>query len=296
METVSAVIPHYGDAEPTLELVHALKSQQGEIDLQIIVSDDCSPQPFPSVEGVTVVHRQTNGGFGANVNSGVEQATGQWLLIMNSDLSVQPNFVSQMLEVARGRGQAIYGPAILDHHGQSQWSARKFPTTFQFAWEWFTPLARFRNTTWWHKMVGHDVALTAGKTGETDWLMGACLMMPTDLYRDLGGMDESYFMNSEEVDFQYRAAQRGVPRIFLDNVTVHHVGGASSGDLTRRIQWIVDARVKYSRKWSVNKNMVTALKTVSYANFMFNCLRSTRDKAVRPREILARELNYLEGK
>lgn len=296
MDTVSAVIPHYGDAQPTLELVNALKKQQGAIDLQIIVSDDCSPKPFPSVEGVTVIRRETNGGFGANVNSGVEQARGKWLLILNSDLSLQPSFVSQMLEATQAGAQAIYGPAILDHNGKSQWSARKFPTTFQFAWEWFTPLARFRNTTWWHRMVGHDVALTVGKSGETEWLMGACLMMPTDLYRSLCGMDESYFMNSEEVDFQYRAAQHGVPRVFLGSVTVHHVGGASSGDATRRIQWIVDARVKYSRKWSVNKSMVTVLKTVSYANFIFNCLRSTRDKAVRPREILLRELNYLKGK
>lgn len=294
MDTVSAVIPHYGDAQLTLELVNALKKQQGAIDLQIIVSDDCSPKPFPSTEGVTVIRREINGGFGANVNSGVEQARGQWLLILNSDLSLQPSFVSQMLETAQAGAQAIYGPAILDHNCKFQWSARKFPTTFQFAWEWFTPLARFRNTTWWHRMVGHDVALTVGKSGETEWLMGACLMMPTELYRSLGGMDESYFMNSEEVDFQYRAAQHGVPRIFLGNITVHHVGGASSGESQKRRRWVVEARSLYSQKWNLNRNMKKVLLAVTWINYGFNQVRSISNKKVDAKEILSAELSLLE--
>ena len=65
MDTVSAVIPHYGDAQPTLELVNALKKQQGAIDLQIIVSGYRSRSPSPPLKGVTVIRRETNGGFGA---------------------------------------------------------------------------------------------------------------------------------------------------------------------------------------------------------------------------------------
>ena len=61
---VSAVIPHYGDPAPTLTLIEALRAQQGIApdELEIIVSDDQSPVPFPDTTGVRVVRRETNGG------------------------------------------------------------------------------------------------------------------------------------------------------------------------------------------------------------------------------------------
>ena len=56
---VSAVIPHYGDPAPTLTLIEALRAQQGIApdELEIIVSDDQSPVPFPDTTGVRVVRR-----------------------------------------------------------------------------------------------------------------------------------------------------------------------------------------------------------------------------------------------
>ena len=88
---VSAVIPHYGDPAPTLTLIEALRAQQGIApdELEIIVSDD--------TKGVRVVRRETNGGFGSAVNSGVAVATGKWLFILNSDLSITDTFVADML-------------------------------------------------------------------------------------------------------------------------------------------------------------------------------------------------------
>ena len=85
---VSAVIPFYGEPEPVLAIIDTLRAQQGidPADIEIVVSDDVSPIPFPEVEGVTVVRRPVNGGFGKAVNSGVAAATGEWVFILNSDL------------------------------------------------------------------------------------------------------------------------------------------------------------------------------------------------------------------
>ncbi|WP_303966456.1 glycosyltransferase family 2 protein, partial [Rothia mucilaginosa] len=76
---VSAVIPFYGEPEPVLAIIDTLRAQQGidPADIEIVVSDDVSPTPFPEVEGVTVVRRPVNGGFGKAVNSGVAAATGE---------------------------------------------------------------------------------------------------------------------------------------------------------------------------------------------------------------------------
>ncbi len=68
IDSVSVVVPHHGDAAPTLALLDQLDAQTHPV--QVIVADDASPDPFPDRPGVEVVRRTVNGGFGANVNSG----------------------------------------------------------------------------------------------------------------------------------------------------------------------------------------------------------------------------------
>ena len=60
-----------------------------------------SPEPFPDTDGVEVVRRASNGGFGAAVNTGAAAATGDWLLIANSDLRISPPVLERLLDAAR---------------------------------------------------------------------------------------------------------------------------------------------------------------------------------------------------
>ena len=98
-ETISAIIPFYGEPAPVLDLIASLRAQRGITpeNLEIIVSDDRSPVPFPDTEGVSIVRRERNGGFGSAVNSGAARARGDWLIILNSDLELGENFISSML-------------------------------------------------------------------------------------------------------------------------------------------------------------------------------------------------------
>ena len=292
---VSAVIPFYGEPEPVLAIIDTLRAQKGidPSDVEIVVSDDVSPVPFPEVEGVTVVRRAVNGGFGKAVNSGVAAATGEWVFILNSDLELDDTFISRMLAATEAHGQVLASPQVIGHDGQQQWVARKFPTAGHIAWEWFTPLARFKPTNWWHRGVGHDVeACTGTSDAKVDWVVGACMVVPRAVFNRLGGMDERFYMNSEEVDFQRRLAEIGVPRILVPEVTVTHEGGASSPSARRR-QWLTTARFIYAEKWGFEKNLHRALTLTSYANYGFNLMRSLRNHRVNPREILNHELELI---
>ncbi|MDO4821733.1 MAG: glycosyltransferase family 2 protein [Rothia sp. (in: high G+C Gram-positive bacteria)] len=301
MSRLSVVIPFYGDPSDTLNLVQQIKAQTGELPIEIVVSDDASPIPFPAVEEVTSVRRDTNGGFGSNVNTGVAAATGDWLLILNSDLTLPPNFLADMLsaaeeeEEAQRAGQGVMlSPHITGHNGESQWVGRAFPKTRHHAWEWFTPAARLRPTRFWHAMVGHDLVCTTGKRAETDWLMGACMMLRREDFNAVGGMDERFFMNSEETDLQRRLAAHGIKRIFRGDIVVEHLGGGSSGVSTQRRQWVLDSRFIYNAKWNEGKHLATALKAVTVANFLFNLVRALRNRAVKPLATLREELTYIK--
>lgn len=97
---VSVVIPHHGDPELPTRLVARLAAATDGPPLQIIVVDDASPTPLGPVPGAQVVRRERNGGFGAAVNTGAALATGELLLILNSDTSPVPDFVARLVAAA----------------------------------------------------------------------------------------------------------------------------------------------------------------------------------------------------
>ena len=122
--------------------------------------------------------------------------------------------------------------------------------------------------------------------------MGACMVVPRAVFNRLGGMDERFYMNSEEVDFQYRLSQAGVDRYLIPSVTVTHEGGGSSPS-ERRIQWLTTARFIYADKWGWEKKLAVALRAISYANFLVNSVRALRNKDVDARGFLAADLERI---
>ncbi|MFI7484336.1 glycosyltransferase family 2 protein [Kocuria sp. M1R5S2] len=292
---VSVVVPHYGDPAPTLALLGRIREQTWTGPLQVIVSDDASPVPLPAPDpsdGVEVVRRERNGGFGSAVNSGAALARHELLLVLNSDLGIGRTFVADLVAAAEPWQPAVVSPAVVGHDGATQWAGRHFPTVGHQVVEWLTPLARFRHTRAWHENVGHDTAVGTGGCRPVDWVMGAAMLIPTTEFRAVGGFDERYFMNAEEVDLQRRLRDRGVPSVVAASVTAEHEGGGSS-DPQRRRQWLVDARFRYARKWGGARRLRAALTAATVVNFLVNTLRQLKGTDVDARAVLRQELGCL---
>ena len=287
--TVAVVIPYYGDPGATLRLVGALAGQAD----RIVVADDCSPVPFPATPGVVVVRRDSNGGFGQAVNSGVDVVADDLVLILNSDVEVGPTFVSDLVAAADPYQPCVAGPRVVDPSGRVAETARTFPTTRQQVVEWLTPLARFRDTDRWHRAVGHDLgALRSEGPVETDWLVGAALLVPTEQFRAAGGFDPRFFMNAEEVDLQRRLRERGVPSVYVPSVTITHEGGGSSDPAQRR-RWLVEGRWRYARKWGGTVSLVVGLTSATMVNLVWNGVRRLRGVDVRPCAVAGEELDLV---
>lgn len=286
--SLTIVVPHYGDPRPTLAMIDQLRAQA--VDAQVVVVDDASPQQFPDVPGVELVRRTVNGGFGSAVNSGADVARGELMLILNSDLVLPEGFPADLLAAADPWQPAVCAPAVLDLDGRHEWSGRKFPTIGHQVVEWLTPLARYRERL--HVAIGHDPSCIPGRTAAADWLVGAALLVPTDEFRAVGGFDERFFMNSEEVDLQLRLRQRGLPSVYLGSVQVRHVGGGSS-DSTSRRRWVVNSRRLYAQKWGGLRRLQLALTGATGANLVVNCLRRARGRDVDPLAVAHEEIRLI---
>lgn len=282
---VSIVVPHHGDPGPTAALLGDLAGSVAEL----IVVDDASPVPFPETPGVTVVRREANGGFGAAVNSGAALATGELLLILNSDLRVPDGFVAELVAAAAPWQPCVAGPRLVDVMGVADPSARDFPAIRHQVAEWLTPLARWRDTDAWHRAVGHVVAAHDALTVvPVDWLVGAALLVPLAEFRAVGGFDERFFMNSEEVDLQRRLRQRGLPSVFVPTVRAVHVGGGSS-DPTQRRAWVVTSRLRYADKWGGLIPLRLGMAAATGVNLAWNSVRRLRGVPVKPWETARQE-------
>jgi len=278
-ETCTLVVAHFGDPEVAMRLVVSASCQ---LIHQVIVVDDCSPIPFPETDGVTVIRREVNGGFGAAVNTGAHAATGDLLMILNSDLEIGPTFVSDFLKASAPFQPAVTGPAVLDRAGHTAYTGRHFPTVGHQTTEWLTPLARFRDRPGLHEAVGHDTRAVPGATVAVDWLVGAALLIPRAAFLEVGGFDESFHMNSEEIDLQRRLRAHGLPSVFVGTVSVVHEGGASSDPALRR-RWLVDSRFTYAEKWGGVRRLRTALRAATAVNLAANVARrAAGNSAARP--------------
>ena len=291
---LSVVIPHYGDPAPAIALLSSLEGQRHAVsDLQLIVSDDASPSPFPAMRGVEVVRRETNGGFGSAVNTGAARAEHALLLVLNSDLVVEPTFLVDLLAAAEPWLPACISPRVIGPDGSTSWPGRHFPTVGHQVVEWLTPLARWRGRL--HEAVGHDTATEPARTTEVDWVIGAAMLVPTEVFRTVGGFDERFFMNAEEVDLQRRLRDRGLRSVVLAEPVVVHEGGGSS-DPERRRRWLVDSRLAYADKWGGRRRLPGALVAATGVNLVWNAGRRLLGRPVEPWRTARTEWRLLFGK
>lgn len=278
MRSVSVVIPFYGEPGPTLALIDQLR---GEAVTQVIVADDCSPVPFPSGVGYEVVRRSSNGGFGSAVNSGAKVATGDLLLVLNSDLHLASGFVADFVAAAEPWQPVVASPALMEPAGPSA-VAKRWPRTRFHIVEWLVPLARLHGNPSMGRLLGHDVSGYQATTGlVTDWVVGAALLVPRAEFWAVGGFDESFFMNSEEIDLQRRLRDRGIVSVYLPQLSVGHTSGGSS-DPERRVAWVTESWMRFARKWGRPRRLYVGLLVASAVNLVWNTGRRAAGANVAP--------------
>ena len=249
---LSIIIVSWNVCELLQNCLYSVFAQQG-VALQLIVVDsassDGSPEMvaelFPQVE---LIACETNVGFPHGNNIGLERANGRFILLLNPDTVLHDNALAKMVGyLAQNHSVGIVGPQLLNGDGSVQSSRRRFPTlrTAFFESTWLQPMAP---QTVLDRYYVRDVA--DDKTAVVDWVMGACLMTRQEVVSQVGGLDEAYFMYSEELDYCRRVHQAGWQVVYYPQARVTHLSGKSSEQaVTRRHINFNQAKLRYFRKY-----------------------------------------------
>lgn len=250
---LSIIIVNWNVRELLRDCLLSIERGRGELTLEVIVVDSASADGSAAMLAaefpwVTLIACQENVGFPKGNNLGIAKANGRYILLLNPDTAVLGQALTIMWKYVQDHPDVgIVGAQLLNGDGSVQSSRRRFPklTTAFFESTWLEPLAPAGILT---RYYAQD--LPDDQTVDVDWVTGACMMAPRTAVTAVGGMDEAYFMYSEELDWCRRMKDAGWRVVYLPAAQIIHYEGKSSEQaiVARHINF-QQAKLRYFRKY-----------------------------------------------
>jgi GT2 family glycosyltransferase len=221
--------------------------------VEVIVVDSASGDGTPAMvaaefPAARLIASPKNLGYTGGNNLGLEQAHGRYLFILNPDTELLPGALEALrvyLDAHPRVGAA--GPLVLRPDGTPQPTRRRFPTLglafFESTW-----VQRLAPRAWLRRYYAED--LPDGEPAKVDWVVGAALFVRGAAYHQVGGLDQGFFMYSEELDWQRRMRAAGweVHHVPAARVVHHEAGSSIQVPAATHIRFNT-SKVRYFRKY-----------------------------------------------
>jgi GT2 family glycosyltransferase/glycosyltransferase involved in cell wall biosynthesis len=235
---VSVVMVLYGGGKVACRAISALAANTEPV-FELIVVDNASPddslaQVEAHADGATIVRNETNVGFGPASNQGAQLARGRLLCFLNSDALVEPGWLQPLVDVLAEPGVGAAVPLFLNENGTVQEAGSVVDS------------------------IGHAHAVGAGNNPsdfgvrfrrEVDYGSGACMLVPAELFLELGGFDElfapAYY---EDTDLCFKLWDRGLRTIYEPRSRVVHIRHGSGTSERARVQMEAH-RDRFVERW-----------------------------------------------
>ncbi len=231
---VSILLVTYRCRDEAAACLRSVAETTAGLDVEVVVLDNASgdgtvelvASEFPDVR---LIASPENLGFARGVNRAAEEATGEFVLLLNPDMEVHPGAIENLVAFARAHPEhGLYGGRTLDPDGTvnpgSCWGAPSLWSLFCFA--------ALLSTTFKRNGFFDPESLGGWKRDtvrEVDIVTGCLLLAPRALWRELGGFDTRFFMYGEDADLSFRARALGYrPAITPDAVVTHEIGVSSA--------------------------------------------------------------------
>jgi len=246
---VDVGIVTYGAREVAVAAIGRLLEVAG--DVRVLVHDNASPDgtadaiaaSHPSVE---LERSPVNLGFAAAMNRLLARSTAPWLFALNPDAWPEAGALERLVTEGEAHPRAAaVAPMVLRPGGGLEHSTQPLPSL------------RVAASC---AVGGYDRLVRRDQPGDVGWAVGAALLMRRTAVEEIGGFDERLFLFAEDLEWCWRAHERGWTIRFEPEAVVRHVGGASAAVTYGRRR----TQVQVHNTYRVFRERRGALATIAY--------------------------------
>jgi GT2 family glycosyltransferase len=245
---LSIIVVTHNRAELAITTLRSARAAIGALEVEWIVIDsgssDDTAEAIESAFADVRVQREDNIGFAAANNRGLAHAHGRYVLLLNPDIEIAAGTFEGLLDVLDAQREIGVASVVQRApDGGLQHSIRSFPSPLlalgeAIAAARWTPLRRWREEEPRSSLYQTERAV--------DWVVGAFLIARAQALEQVGGLDERFFLYSEEIDWCYRFREAGWKVAHLPSMTVtHHTGYTPRPDLCAQLSY---AKLLFAQK------------------------------------------------
>lgn len=269
----SVIIPNYNGRRFLPTLLTALR-QQTFRDFEVLLADDASSDDSVAfVEShypeVRLLLNRRNEGFARTCNMGADAAYGRLVVLLNNDTEPEPTWLAELAKAVCANPQAAVITSKLLLFDERQ----KLHTTGDL----LGPDGIPHNRGVWEIDDGQyddDPLIFSGSGGASAFRK--------EVWQQLGGFDEEFWMYLEDVDFGFRAQLLGWGAVFAPAARVYHHVSATGGGV------MASYYVGRNTIWTIAKNMPTTLLLRNLPSILLAQLEITIDALANFRGAAAR--------
>jgi hypothetical protein len=210
--------------------------------IEVIVVDNASEKDYSIIKErfpeIKLIESPTNLGFAGGNNLAIKVCTGDYILLLNNDTVVTPNFIEPLVETfQQNRNTGIVSPKIVFYYSDD---------IIQYAGTNQISALTCRGKT---NGYGQKNSSSYDVVTPTHLAHGACMMMSRELIKKIGVLDEHYFMYYEEYDFCERTIKAGYQIFYNGYSSILHKQSVSIGTLSPlKAYYMTRSRIYFVRK------------------------------------------------
>lgn len=195
---------------------------------------------------VETIALEDNNGFAHGCNVGAAAGSSPYVLFLNPDARIEPDAVQTLADAMEADATiGATAPRIFEPDGSPDFSLRRFPRLRSTYAQALFLHRLFPDAAWVDEVIREPSVYE--RPGPVEWVSGACFLVRRTVLEQIGGLDESFFHYSEDMDICARIWKAGYEVRYVPDAVAEHEGGASA-PRSSLLPILAASRIRYANK------------------------------------------------